>query len=618
MNQITAIDPDNNIPLLFTKLTENNILTLFGFLSFNESISFLTLNKSTNRFLLSHPLFKHYLSLKKEFKSPNINLPKYREFLLDKNKPKQLQVSKFSNSISNKEFIINWNKYSLENLLNKNMELIAKINKKYSIPKQISLILFSQIIAKQILTSIQNLHLQLTNLDIKNNYEYLISSINHLSSIKFRSVSITQSIVFNGIYLNSLMYHNSRMKIQILNLNNNKIDNKCCGTLFLNLYNNFPHLTSIDLSYNCLSNKCFILKTIKNYFSNQKIKLQQLNLSHNELGYKGAVELFNILSNNKTLSLLNLSFNGIDSGLFINQTTISFFENSKSLSSFIYEGNYIDTKEIKYVVQCLLSNFSVKYLNLSNNQLENKSFEQIGNLISNNFCICSLNLSYNNLSKGINNLFKNISSCSNLYEINISNSSLNSESLQIIANKLINNYSICHLDISNNTFTKIDCGNYLFNLISNNYSIRNLNLNGCKLGGDNIALVLKGMGNNKIISVLNIGSNNLSNNSKAYTEFQNMMNKNKTLKYLFMDLNTITDKEFEVICEGIKMNTVLRLLSLKWNRIMLKNCTDNVFDNIQFNDTIKVIELDGNPLGNEKALETLKIVLDNNGKKFVK
>ena len=118
MNQITAIDSNNNIPLLFTKLTEYNILSLFSFLSFNESISFLTLNKSTTTFLLSHPLFKHYLSLKKEFKSPNTNLPKYRELLLDTNKPKQLQVSKSSNSISNNEFIINWNKYSIENLLN--------------------------------------------------------------------------------------------------------------------------------------------------------------------------------------------------------------------------------------------------------------------------------------------------------------------------------------------------------------------------------------------------------------------------------------------------------------------------------------------------------------------
>ena len=130
MNQITAIDNDKNSPLLFTKLSENNILTLFSFLSFNEAIPFLTLNKSTTSLLLSHPLFRHYLSIKKEFKSPNTKLPKYREFLLDKNKPKQSPIPNNNNFISSKEYITNWDKYSLENLLGKNMELITKINKK--------------------------------------------------------------------------------------------------------------------------------------------------------------------------------------------------------------------------------------------------------------------------------------------------------------------------------------------------------------------------------------------------------------------------------------------------------------------------------------------------------
>jgi len=102
----------------------------------------------------------------------------------------------------------------------------------------------------------------------------------------------------------------------------------------------------------------------------------------------------------------------------------------------------------------------------------------------------------------------------------------------------------------------------------------------------------------------------------------NFLKNNFYIKYFYLDGNFINDKDFEkLICDGIKYNKNLNLLSLKSNRITLdkiidnKNINKNLIEIIKLNDHIKDIRLEGNPIKNEKNLILFNQTLNNNGTK---
>ena len=76
-------------------------------------------------------------------------------------------------------------------------------------------------------------------------------------------------------------------------------------------------------------------------------------------------------------------------------------------------------------------------------------------------------------------------------------------------------------------------------------------------------------------------------------------------------LVTKTDDDNTPI-EGVKFNILLRVISLKMNKITLKNCLE-IIANISKNDNIKEIYLDDNPIVSRSDLDMLNKALQGNG-----
>ena len=561
-------------------LTEKSLDKLVAFLNFNEIVNMLMIKKILTQHIKSNLIFKYYNLIKKEFKM--------------KTKESEMKV--------------NFDKYSLDGLLKKDAELISKIIKKNSIPKKEAIMIFTAIINRQMKKAINDNRLSLTNYNLKNNLAlvlYCIKEIYSLNSFEFS---------YNVLNSNSIKHLliETKTNLRILNLSHNNMDDNSGITLFNLLPEHCPHIVILNVSYNNFSVKTFSSKSAKQYLSSESLTIEKLNLSHNLIGSKGAIELFDALQNNKSIHVLNLSFNGIDTNVFNQSSVESFFSNNKALYSFYYEGNYLPSFEVEMLIKCLVPNESINYLYLGNNQINDESLDYIGYLISHNANIHNLDLSYNHIgNKGIKTLCEKIAWRTRLIDLNLSNNNISNDSLKTIVNTLNSNQTIMSLNLSYNKFNTKQSGDLICELLSNNHQLKTLNLNSCHLGLS-CKKIFEILGQNERLGLLDLSGNDIGNNTNTFELFKECMSSNKMLRYLYLDGNFINDKDFELICEGIKLNIMLKVLSLKMNKITLKNSID-IISCISLNDNIKEICLEGNPIVNKSELEMIHKALQANG-----
>lgn len=577
------------------KLDGKNFQFLVNFFNLNEIFKLLMLKKSITTLILNLPVMKYYFQIKKEFKQ---------------NEKTKSNISEYGSSLNGN--LINqkndFDKYSLLSLLIKDCDLIIKLSNKYKIPQKESIIIFSQIIQRQMQKQIKNNKIILSNYNLKKNSIYLQNSLNGLTDLQAIEISHNESLCSPMI---KSILRNSMESLKILNLSYNNIDDNIGIALFTSLLN-CPNVLQLNLSNNNLSYKSINSQNTKKYFKNKKLKLQKLNLSNNLLGSNGAISLFDSLQNNNSLNMLNLSFNGIDTNVFNQSSVETFFSEHRYLFSFYYEGNYLPSNEVELLIKCLVTNTSINYLYLGNNQITDESLDYIGYLISHNANINSLDISYNNITnKGIDVLFEKIAWRTRLIELNLSNSNINVSSLKTISKVLKNNQNILCLDLSQNSFKDKQSGELIADLISGSNQIKNLNLNACHLGLS-CKKIFEVLGKNKKIGVLNLSGNDIGNNTNIFEILKASLLTNKILKFLYLDKNHINDKDFALLSEGVKFNILLRVISLKMNKITLKNCLE-IIANISKNDNIKEIYLDDNPIVSRSDLDMLNKALQGNG-----
>ena len=380
----------------------------------------------------------------------------------------------------------------------------------------------------------------------------------------------------------------------------------------------------INLSGNNLTNKTFSSPKLKESFSNDKfLFIRKFLISHNLLGAKGAVSLFELLINCKLLNLLDISYNGIEQNVFDSEITMTFFDPQKSglnfLYSFYYEGNFLPSSETENLFQCLSNNPVLKYLFIGNNQMNDNSMENIYYYFIKVQNLYSLHLNYNNFTiKGFKILSSIFEKKCNLIELNLSNNNINQKILQLLLDSIHKYSRLSCLNLSYNDFSKSANSDLIAQYFENDLKIKNLNLSACHLGLGCKKIILA-LEKNKKISCLDLSVNDIGGNKDIFDYLSNYLKKNFYIKYLYLDGNFINDKDFEkLIVEGIKYNKNLNLLSLRSNRITLdkidkKETKQNLIESIKINDHIRDIRLEGNPIKNEKNLNLFNEALEKNG-----
>ena len=101
--------------------------------------------------------------------------------------------------------------------------------------------------------------------------------------------------------------------------------------------------------------------------------------------------------------------------------------------------------------------------------------------------------------------------------------------------------------------------------------------------------IFEALENNTSIANIDLSVNDIGNNTEMFKALAKMLQKNKNIKYLYLDTNYITDKDFDIIInEGITKSVNLNYLSLKSNQITLSSIK-KLSDSIK-KDKRKVLE----------------------------
>jgi len=640
-------------------ITLNNgaLLNLFSCFDLETLIKLLQVNKTLNKIVKKSETLKKFLEVKEEY-------------VENRGKPNQR---------------LNFGKFSVTQLLKNDCELYAKFGKKYKVNKFDSKIIFGELLKKQILREYNRAlsqgkgnYFNLNDLKLK---EYGISLLNYA----VKDIPFFRKIVISGnkepitnFNLIRCFINYSKKSLLSINFSKNNFSDVIGANIFASIGINCPNIQIIDVSHNYFTYSTFNHKKVQTSFEIGFKNLSKLMLGSNILGTRGFVELCGVLKNCPKLNLLDVSYNGMDKNIFENEKVAEIFGDSlPNLYTFYYEGNYLPTDEIQNLVKNMLNNNSLTYLYLPNNQIGDDSLEILAFLLSKNYNIHTLDLSYNKFtSKGVKNLCNGIvSKDSRLIELSLSNNNLDETSLTYLSDAINKSEQLYCVDLSYNNFSKGDCGKIICDIIKRDRKLKNLNLTACHLGLKTKE-IFAALENNQTITYIDLSVNDIGNNTEMFKALAKMLQKNMNIKYLYLDTNYITDKDFDIIInEGIAKSVNLNYLSLKSNKISLssiKKLSDSIkkdnkklleqylknlkkpkkeinfflqtyyqsnllvrdykyleaiepeltekgiLRSVKYNDHIKIIMLDDNPIIDKESLIKLNTVLKFNGSNIPK
>ena len=654
--KIVADKIEDSLEKIIT-LKNGALLNLFTCFDLETLIKLLQVNKTLNKIVKKSETLQKFLEVKEEY-------------IENKGKPNQR---------------LNFGKYSVTQLLKDNCELYSKFGKKYRVNKTDSRIIFGELLKRQIIREYNKAlkegkgnYFNLNDLKLK---EYGIGLLNYA----IKDIPFFRKIIISGnkepitnFNLIRCFINYSKKSLLSINFSKNNFSDVIGANIFASIGINCPNIQIINVTHNYFTYSTFNHKKVQMAFEIGFKYLSKLLLGNNILGTRGFVELCGVLKNCPKLNLIDVSYNGIDKKIFENEKVMDLFgETLPNLYTFYYEGNYLPTEEMQNLVKNMLNNKSLTYLYLQNNQIGDDSLEILSFLLSKNFNIHTLDLSYNKFtSKGIKNLCNGLlNKDSRIIELALSNNNLDETSLAYLSEAIINNEHLLCINLSYNNFSKGDCGNIICDIISSDNKLRNINLTACHLGlkTKDIFIALE---NNKSVAYMDLSVNDIGNNIEMFKALAKMLANNLNIKYLYLDTNYITDKDFDIIInDGIAKSVNLNYLSLKSNKIALssiKKLSDSIkkdnkkmleqylknlkkpkkdlnfflkttyqsnllvrdykyleviepeinekgiLNSVKFNDHIKVIMLDDNPIIDKESLIKLNTVLKFNGSIFPK
>ena len=505
-----------------SSLNNGALLNLFSCFDLDTLIKLLQINKALNKIIKRSETLKKFLDVKEEY-------------VENRGKPNQR---------------LNFGKFPVTQLLKNDCELYAKFGKKYKVNKTDSRIIFGELLKRQIIREYSKARAQgkgnyfnLNDLKLK---EYGISLLNY--AVKdipfFRKIVISgnkESI--NNFNLIKSFVNYSKKNLLSVNFSRNSYNDVIGANIFASIGINCPNIQIINVTHNLFTYSTFNHKKVKTAFELGYKNLSKLMLGNNILGTRGFIELCGVLKNCPKLNLLDVSYNGIDKNIFDNENVAELFgESLPYLYTFYYEGNYLPTSEIQNLVKHILSNNSLTYLYLQNNQIGDDSLEILAFLLSKNYNIHTLDLSYNKFtSKGVSKLCEGImSKDTRLIEISLANNNLDETSLTYLADAITNSEQLYSVNLSYNNFSKGNCGMIIADMIKKDTKLKNVNLVACHLGLKTKE-IFAALEENQTITFIDLSVNDIGNNLEMFKGLAKMLQKNKNIKYLYLDTNYITE-----------------------------------------------------------------------------
>ena len=273
-----------------------------------------------------------------------------------------------------------------------------------------------------------------------------------------------------------------------------------------------------------------------------------------ELSFRGTgisdsnVEIVNDCLRNSTLQVLEMPDNYISSeGM---KKIVANIQNNGVLKKLDFSENYINDNGIKAVSNYLQSqSCKLQMLNLASNKITSTGARYIANAIEMNVTLQELDISYNDISDdGIEFISKRLRG---LKELHISHINISDSGIRSIKDCLLNNCTLCVLDLSNNNITN-DWVKIIAQSFQDNKTLKILDISKNKIDDEGIKYI-----RNHTLEKLNLSSNHITD-----IGVEMLARASWTGKLQVLDISENDIKKHEEIIACFKANTALQEIIL--------------------------------------------------------
>ena len=227
-----------------------------------------------------------------------------------------------------------------------------------------------------------------------------ISNFNLIKKCNLMQIDLKENSIKNiGLKILGKCMTSSLMTLKKLNISSCKITFEGVKKFFSLIFQNRT-INSITLNNNYLGGGKF--EDLEPYISN--MNLRYLGLSSCSIG-KSFIQLASLIISNNTLKGIDLSYNQIDDECF--NHFIKLPRNNRMLKSLDLSKNFISGNSAKVFFNNLSFNNSLKYINFHDNQMQNSVANSIINSLRINKSVLKINLNANRVQlKMINEINK--------------------------------------------------------------------------------------------------------------------------------------------------------------------------------------------------------------------
>ena len=400
------------------------------------------------------------------------------------------------------------------------------------------------------------------------------------------------------------------------NISENKIGNGNTAVALAKSLADNTKLKEWDLSSNHLS-----AEGLSKILDGLKMSaLIKFNISHNDISDKAADDIGTFLSRNSKLQNLDLSHNNLQSAGAIKICRTGLTE----LTNFNISHNNITIEAANDIATFLSHNAKLQVLDLSCNDLQeygcknvfkilqdtsilfsfkfnssnaiNKVRDELATVLHRNILLQEIDLSYNSLSTSdAVKVFQGIRNISNLEAINISHNMITDEAAEYLASVLSRSNKLKSLDLSSNLFTD-EAFVTIFQGLKNIMYLRKLNISCNEVftkGARSIAMFLS---HNTNLEELDLSANFMQT-SDIIMIFKSLRHIS-SLKKLYINDNMITDEATEDIAVVLSQNTKLEELDVSCNNLQTTGVI-KIFRGIEHTSTLTKFNIAHNMFADE-------------------
>ena len=306
------------------------------------------------------------------------------------------------------------------------------------------------------------------------------------------------------------------------------------------------------------------------FTQSEETALQQLDVSNNSIGDRGATVLAEMLKKNSTLQQLDVSRNSIHSG---GATALAeMLKENRTLQQLDVSGNSIGDEGATTLAIMLKKNSTLQQLDVGSNSIGDRGATELAKMLKVNRMLQKLDVSFNSIHDGGATALAETLTRGNrmLQQLDICCNCIGERGGMALAEMLKENRTLQQLDVSTNSIGSA--------------------------GATALAEILKK--ENRMLQQLNISFNSIGDGGA--TELAKMLKENGTLQKLDVSFNSIGDGGATALAEKLKENSRLQQLDVSGNSIGDVGATE-LAKMLKKNTTLQQLDVSNNCLGSGGA-----------------